>query len=96
MFGSRKKKLLKRMDSLVSMAQLAVFYSLNEKYEQHLSSDDASLFAAAISNQLFGRTSDPSHIERFTEEKIDREAADLLEDDTVLRDLLFKVYACSM
>lgn len=88
MFGFGKKKLLRKMDGLASVAQMAVYLSLKEDNEKSMDSSDASLFAAAISNYLFGKTADPGHVEQFTLERIKSEGNQTITNNISIRKLV--------
>lgn len=88
MFGFGKKKLLHKMDGLASMAQMAVYLSQNEEYGKTMDSEDALLFAAAVSNYLFGKSPDQRHIDQFTLETIESAGNQLIEHDTNMRELV--------
>jgi len=88
MFGFGKKKLLRKMDGHASVAQMAVYLSLKEDNQKSMSSNDASLFAAAISNYLFGKTADPRHIEQFSLEQIKTTGNQIITNDGNMRKLV--------
>ncbi len=88
MFGFGKKKLLRKMDGLASMAQMAVYLSQNEENGKTMDIEDASLFAAAVSNYLFGKSLDQRHLEQFTIEKIESTGNNLIKGNPGLRELV--------
>lgn len=88
MFGFGKKKLLRKMDGLASIAQMAVYLSQKEENEETMDSESASLFAAAVSNYLFGKSPDPHHIDQFTLEKIELTGNKLIEVNASIRELV--------
>lgn len=55
MFGSRKKKILKIMSTLTSVAQLSVALTLNEEHEEEMGKEKSAAFSAAVANYLFGK-----------------------------------------
>jgi len=88
MFGFGKKKLLRKMDGLASVAQMTIYLSQKEENEGTMDSESASLFAAAVSNYLFGKSPDQHHIDQFTLEKIELTGNQLIENNTSIRELV--------
>lgn len=88
MFGFGKKRLLRKMDGLSSVAQMAIYLSLKEKNEKVMDGESALLFAAAVSNYLFGKSANQRHIEQFTLEKIESTGNQLIKDNKSIRELV--------
>ncbi|MCP5306785.1 MAG: hypothetical protein H6953_15175 [Chromatiaceae bacterium] len=88
MFGFGKKKRLRKMDGLSSLAQMAVYLSQKEKNEASMESEKASLFAAAVSNYLFGRSMDEIHIAQFGIDEIEAAGNELIRSDSGIRKLV--------
>jgi len=88
MFGFGKKKLLRKMDGFASVAQMSVYLSLKEENEKTMDSENAGLFAAAVSNYLFGKSADQKHVEQFKLEKIKSTGNQLIKGNKFIRELI--------
>jgi len=88
MFGFGKKKLLSKLSGLASVAQMAVYLSLKEENEKTMDSETASLFAAAVSNYLFGKSADQRHVDQFKIENIESTGNQFIKDNRIIRELV--------
>jgi len=90
MFGFGKKKLLSKMSGLASVAQMAVYLTLKEENEKTMDSETASLFAAAVSNYLFGKSADQRHVDQFTIENIESTGNQFIKGSRIIRELVIQ------
>jgi len=88
MFGFRKKKLLSKMGGLASVAQMAVYLTLKEENEKTMDNETAALFAAAVSNYLFGKSTDQRHVDQFTIENIESTGDQFIKGSRSIRELV--------
>ena len=90
MFVFGKNKLLRKMEALVSVAQMAVYLSLLEENKKSMDGEVATKFSAAVANYLFGKGADQRHIEEFTIKVIESTGNNVIKINERVRELVIQ------